>query len=154
MDYQETKAICEVIDEVTDILYDLHEKYNDVLSENKSNPYLTKECKTKKEYQTTCLNKITAIGDRACVGTRLNKIHGEDEKQLDIIFSPNDRVIVEAPAGCGKTASRRRHSQTSRNRSYSPNRRRSRTARPRVFAPRPAESRRRDRDTLLPRPPW
>jgi hypothetical protein len=58
MDYQETKAICEVIDEVTDILYDLHEKYNDVLSENKSNPYLTKECKTKKEYLDRLISSI------------------------------------------------------------------------------------------------
>ena len=54
MDSQETKAICEVIDEVTDILYDLYEKYNEVLSEHESNPYLIKEYKTKKEY----LNKL------------------------------------------------------------------------------------------------
>ena len=33
----------------------------------------------------------------------ISKIHGADEKQLDIIFSSNNRLIVEAPAGCGKT---------------------------------------------------
>ena len=58
MDYQETKAICEVIDEVTDILYDLHEKYSDALSEYGSNPYLTKECKTKKEYLDKLISNI------------------------------------------------------------------------------------------------
>lgn len=34
--------------------------------------------KTKNEYKTTCFNKIAVIGDRACVGTKLSKVHGED----------------------------------------------------------------------------
>lgn len=38
--------------------------------------------KTKNEYKTTCFNKIIAIGDRACVGTRLNKVHGEDVMKI------------------------------------------------------------------------
>ena len=29
--------------------------------------------------------------------------HGGDESQLDIIFSEAPRLVVEAPAGCGKT---------------------------------------------------
>lgn len=58
MDYQETKAICEVIDEVTDILYDLHEKYSDALSEYDSNPHLTKKYKTKKEYLDKLISNI------------------------------------------------------------------------------------------------
>jgi len=34
---------------------------------------------------------------------KLKKIHGDDWEQLKIIFSTNKRIIVEAPAGCGKT---------------------------------------------------
>lgn len=34
---------------------------------------------------------------------KISETHGSDEKQLDIIFSDADRIIVEAPAGCGKT---------------------------------------------------
>ena len=34
---------------------------------------------------------------------KISEIHGGDEKQLEIIFSDADRIIVEAPAGCGKT---------------------------------------------------
>lgn len=29
--------------------------------------------------------------------------HGGDEKQLEIIMSPQNRIVIEAPAGCGKT---------------------------------------------------
>ena len=29
--------------------------------------------------------------------------HGGDEKQLEIIMSPQSRLVIEAPAGCGKT---------------------------------------------------
>ena len=38
--------------------------------------------KTKIEYKTTCFNKITVIGDRACVGTKLNKVHGEEVMKI------------------------------------------------------------------------
>ena len=33
----------------------------------------------------------------------ITKLHEGDERQLDVIFSADDRVIVEAPAGFGKT---------------------------------------------------
>ncbi len=33
----------------------------------------------------------------------IRKIHGNDKEQLDIIFSKEKRIIVEAAAGCGKT---------------------------------------------------
>lgn len=33
----------------------------------------------------------------------IQKIHEGDENQLNIIFSEENRIIVEAPAGCGKT---------------------------------------------------
>lgn len=34
----------------------------------------------------------------------INQNHAGDEKQLEIIFSSKDRIVVEAPAGCGKTS--------------------------------------------------
>lgn len=37
------------------------------------------------------------------IKNKISEVHGSDEKQLDIIFSDADRIIVEAPAGCGKT---------------------------------------------------
>lgn len=37
------------------------------------------------------------------IKNKISEVHGSDEKQLDIIFSDVDRIIVEAPAGCGKT---------------------------------------------------
>jgi DNA helicase-2/ATP-dependent DNA helicase PcrA len=37
------------------------------------------------------------------IKTRINKKHQGDEKQLDVIFSPEKRILVEAPAGYGKT---------------------------------------------------
>lgn len=33
----------------------------------------------------------------------IRKIHGNDKEQLDIIFSKEKRIMVEAAAGCGKT---------------------------------------------------
>ena len=33
----------------------------------------------------------------------IKKIHSNDNAQLDIIFSSSPRIMVEAPAGCGKT---------------------------------------------------
>lgn len=33
----------------------------------------------------------------------IKKLHEDDERQLEVIFSEDDRVIVEAPAGFGKT---------------------------------------------------
>ena len=33
----------------------------------------------------------------------ITKLHEGDERQLEVIFSTDDRVIVEAPAGFGKT---------------------------------------------------
>lgn len=35
---------------------------------------------------------------------KINKFHGNDKKQLEVIFSKKQRIIVEAPAGYGKTA--------------------------------------------------
>ena len=37
------------------------------------------------------------------IKNKISEVHGSDKKQLDIIFSDADRIIVEAPAGCGKT---------------------------------------------------
>jgi len=34
---------------------------------------------------------------------KLRELHSGDEKQLEVIFSESKRLIVEAPAGCGKT---------------------------------------------------
>lgn len=41
------------------------------------------------------------IQKRIC--EKLTQIHESDEKQLDVIFSKEDRILVEAPAGYGKT---------------------------------------------------
>lgn len=30
-------------------------------------------------------------------------MHSDDNRQLEIIFDDNQRILVEAPAGCGKT---------------------------------------------------
>lgn len=35
---------------------------------------------------------------------RISERHGGDQSQLDVIFSPSDRILVEAPAGYGKTS--------------------------------------------------
>lgn len=59
MDYQETKAIWEVIDEITDILYELHEKYNELLSYYDTSPFLSKVYKSKKEYFDKILANIS-----------------------------------------------------------------------------------------------
>lgn len=37
------------------------------------------------------------------IKSRIENKHQGDEKQLEIIFSPNKRLLVEAPAGYGKT---------------------------------------------------
>ncbi|WP_296925116.1 UvrD-helicase domain-containing protein [uncultured Megasphaera sp.] len=37
------------------------------------------------------------------VKQKIEEIHGSDAQQLNVIFSNAERVIVEAPAGCGKT---------------------------------------------------
>lgn len=34
---------------------------------------------------------------------RIAKIHGDDEKQLEVVFSSSQKLLVEAPAGYGKT---------------------------------------------------
>lgn len=34
---------------------------------------------------------------------KIKDIHNNDEKQLEVIFSDANKLIVEAPAGCGKT---------------------------------------------------
>lgn len=34
---------------------------------------------------------------------QIKDLHENDEKQLDVIFTESPRVIVEAPAGYGKT---------------------------------------------------
>lgn len=34
---------------------------------------------------------------------RIKNIHNNDEKQLEVVFSDANKLIVEAPAGCGKT---------------------------------------------------
>ena len=34
---------------------------------------------------------------------KIQEIHLNDEKQLEIIYNNDNRIIVEAPAGCGKT---------------------------------------------------
>lgn len=34
---------------------------------------------------------------------RIKDVHNNDEKQLEVIFSDANKLIVEAPAGCGKT---------------------------------------------------
>lgn len=36
---------------------------------------------------------------------KLKKIHGDDKEQLKFIFSEEQRIVVTAPAGCGKTKS-------------------------------------------------
>jgi DNA helicase-2/ATP-dependent DNA helicase PcrA len=38
------------------------------------------------------------------IGKRIRERHGDDQSQLDVIFSPGDRILVEAPAGYGKTS--------------------------------------------------
>lgn len=35
---------------------------------------------------------------------KISERHGGDQSQLDVIFSPHDRLLVEAPAGYGKTS--------------------------------------------------
>ena len=37
------------------------------------------------------------------VKDRITERHQGDEKQLEVIFSPDHRILVEAPAGYGKT---------------------------------------------------
>lgn len=37
------------------------------------------------------------------IKSRIEEKHQGDEKQLEIIFSPHKRLLVEAPAGYGKT---------------------------------------------------
>lgn len=34
---------------------------------------------------------------------KIKKMHSDDNRQLEIIFDDNQRILVEAPAGCGKT---------------------------------------------------
>jgi DNA helicase II / ATP-dependent DNA helicase PcrA len=43
--------------------------------------------------------------NKAEISKRIEEIHGCDKEQLDFIFSENKRIIVTAPAGCGKTKS-------------------------------------------------
>ena len=37
------------------------------------------------------------------VEEKIKEYHGGDDTQMKIILSPERRLIVEAPAGCGKT---------------------------------------------------
>lgn len=37
------------------------------------------------------------------INQKIKDIHFNDEKQLDIVYNEDNRIIVEAPAGCGKT---------------------------------------------------
>lgn len=37
------------------------------------------------------------------IDQKIKEIHLNDEKQLEIIYNNDNRIIVEAPAGCGKT---------------------------------------------------
>lgn len=39
----------------------------------------------------------------SCIEDKLKEIHQNDREQLDIIFSQEKRILVEASAGCGKT---------------------------------------------------
>ncbi len=43
--------------------------------------------------------------NRVEITKRIEEIHGSDQEQLDFIFSEDKRLIVTAPAGCGKTKS-------------------------------------------------
>lgn len=36
---------------------------------------------------------------------KIKNIHNNDENQLEVVFSDANKLIVEAPAGCGKTKS-------------------------------------------------
>jgi DNA helicase-2/ATP-dependent DNA helicase PcrA len=38
------------------------------------------------------------------IRNRIQEKHGDDESQLAVIFSAHDRILVEAPAGYGKTS--------------------------------------------------
>ena len=40
---------------------------------------------------------------RSSIEEIIRQNHGGDEKQLEIIMSPHKRIVIEAPAGCGKT---------------------------------------------------
>ena len=39
----------------------------------------------------------------SCIEDKLKEMHQNDREQLDIIFSQEKRILVEASAGCGKT---------------------------------------------------
>lgn len=43
--------------------------------------------------------------NKAEISKIIEEIHGSDKEQLDFIFSEGKRLIVTAPAGCGKTRS-------------------------------------------------
>jgi DNA helicase II / ATP-dependent DNA helicase PcrA len=43
--------------------------------------------------------------NKAEISKRIEEIHSSDKEQLDFIFSEDKRLIITAPAGCGKTKS-------------------------------------------------